>query len=81
MGKDDIVNLLISPMKERIVKEAFIHTLLVENKRIVALIPEFRNENDIKSLELKLWISNETDIINFKSHYFSQANFQIVKIA
>ncbi|MGH0518777.1 hypothetical protein [Bacillus toyonensis] len=81
MGKDDIVNLLISPMEERIVKEAFLHALLVENKRIVALIPVFRNETDIKSLELKLWIPNETDIMNFKSHYFSQTNFQVVKIA
>ncbi|MEM5643070.1 hypothetical protein AAHB52_20805 [Bacillus toyonensis] len=52
----------------------------MEDKRIVAFIPIFEDETDITSLKLKLWIPNGTDVMNFKSHYFSQNNFEVVKI-
>ncbi|MED3994652.1 hypothetical protein P4647_08305 [Peribacillus frigoritolerans] len=81
MVKDDIVNVLISPMEARIVREAFLHALLVDGKRIVAFIPTFEDETDIESLKLKLWMPDENDIKNFKSHYFSKENFEVVKIA
>ncbi|MBG9716483.1 hypothetical protein [Bacillus cereus] len=81
MGKDDFVNVLISPMEVRTVREAFLHTLLVENKRVIAFVPTFSSEKNIDSLKLELWMPSETDIMNFKSHYFSQSNFEVVKIA
>ncbi|WP_198153625.1 hypothetical protein, partial [Thalassobacillus sp. C254] len=39
MSKEDIIYILISPMEERIVREAFLHALLVDGKRVIAFIP------------------------------------------
>ncbi|MEI5890021.1 hypothetical protein DXB51_00095 [Bacillus cereus] len=50
-------------MGVRIVKEDFLHALLVDGKRIVAFIPTFEDDNDIESLKLKLWMPDENDII------------------
>jgi len=80
MMKDDIIYILISPMEERIVREAFLHALLVDNKRVIAFIPTFQDETRIDSLKLRLWIPNENDIVSFKSHHFSKNNFEVFKI-
>jgi hypothetical protein len=80
MSKEDIIYILISPMKERIVREAFLHALLVDGKRVIAFIPTFEDGTQIDSLKLRLWIPNENDIRNFKNHYFSKNNFETFKI-
>ncbi|MGG0062010.1 hypothetical protein COF50_30140 [Bacillus toyonensis] len=81
MSKEDFVFILISPMKERIVKEAFLHALLFDNKRVIAFVPTFEDETRIESLKLNLWIPDEHDISNFKKHYFSKNNFEVFKLA
>lgn len=80
MSKEDIIYILISPMEERIVREAFLHALLVDGKRVIAFIPTFQDETRINSLMLRLWIPNENDIRNFKNHYFSKNNFEVFKL-
>ncbi|HDR6289220.1 TPA: hypothetical protein QCU33_005347 [Bacillus cereus] len=80
MSKEDIVFILISPMKERIVRAAFLHALLFDNKRVIAFVPTFEDETQIDSLKLRLWIPEEEDINNFKNHYFSKNNFEVFKL-
>ncbi|MDA1612169.1 MULTISPECIES: hypothetical protein [Bacillus] len=80
MSKEDVVFILISPMKERIVREAFLHALLFDNKRVIAFVPTFEDETQIDSLKLRLWIPEEDDISNFKNHYFSKNNFEVFKL-
>lgn len=53
MGRQDVVYLLITPMQERIVREATINTMLYDRNRIVVLEPIVGE--DIESLRLKLW--------------------------
>lgn len=81
MSKNDIVLILIAPMKVRIVREAFLHTLLIDNKRIIAFTYELEDKDDINTLKLKPWLPNKEDIGNFKNHYFAENNFDVVKLA
>ncbi|MED3971315.1 hypothetical protein [Priestia megaterium] len=80
MSKEDIIYILISPMEERIVREAFLHALLVDGKRVIAFTPTFEDQTRIDSLKLRLWIPGENDISNFKNHYFSKNNFEVFKL-
>ncbi len=79
MSRDDISYILISPMEERIVREATIQSLLFDENPVFAFIPEWQN-NDINTLKLKPWIPNIDEIINITGSAFAQKNFEIFKV-
>ena len=79
MSKDDISYILISPMEERIVREATIHSFLFDEKPVFAFIPTWSN-NDITTLKLTPWIPSEQDIVHVTQSIFSQKNFEIFKV-
>lgn len=79
MNKDDIAYILISPMTERIVREATIHSFIFDDKPVIALIPSWVG-NDVKTLKLSLWMPSEQEIVHVTQNIFSQKNFEIFKV-
>ena len=79
MCKTDIVYLLIAPMQERIVREATIHTLLYDKNTVCALIPSWEND-DISTLNLRLWIPSIEEVCQISEGCFTEANFDVFKI-
>jgi hypothetical protein len=80
MTKEDIVYVLIAPMQTRIVKEAFIQTLVFDKRPIFAFVPEFSDENDISTLRLTPWIPTINEMVNFTRTTFHPCNLDIVKM-
>ncbi len=80
ISKDDITYILISPMKERIVREATIHSFLFDEKPVFAFIPSWIND-DVTTLKLTPWIPNKSDIVHVTESIFAQKNFEVVKVA
>lgn len=78
MGRCDIFYLLISPMEERIVKEATLNTLVYDHNRVVALIPEIGDTLD--SLQFKLWIPSRNDFKLFSKTAFAFENIDTFKV-
>jgi hypothetical protein len=78
MGRRDIIYLLISPMEERIVREATINNLLYDKNRVLALIPQI--EGDIDTLKFKLWIPQKKDFQIFAKTTFAFENIDVFKI-
>lgn len=78
--KDDITYILVSPMKERIVREATIHSFIFDEKPVFAYVPTWTDE-DISTLKLTPWIPSEEDIVHVTESIFSQKNFEIFKVA
>lgn len=79
MTDDDIHYVLISPMEERIVREASITSFLFDEKPVFAFIPTYEND-DVNTLKLKPWMPVIKDIINISESAFSQKNFEIFKV-
>lgn len=79
MTDDDIHYVLVSPMKERIVREAAISSFLFDEKPVFAYIPTYEND-DVNSIRLKPWIPTISDIVNITESAFSQKNFDIFKV-
>lgn len=78
MGRRDVFYLLISPMEERIVREATISNLLYDRNRILALIPEVGDSID--TLKLKLWIPKKEEFNVFAKTAFAIENIDVFKI-
>lgn len=79
MGRRDIFYLLISPMEERIVREATISNLLYDKNRIVALVPEIGDTLD--TLKLKVWIPPKDEFCIFAKTSFAFENLDVFRIS
>ena len=79
MGRRDIFYLLISPMEERIVREATINNLLYDKNRVLALIPII--ENKAETLKFKLWIPSKEEFAVFAKTAFAFENIDVFKIS
>jgi hypothetical protein len=79
MSKMDIVYILISPMEERIVRDATIHNIIYDRNDIFALIPSWKKD-DVTTLELTPWIPTLEEVSNLVEASFSQSNFDIFKV-
>lgn len=79
MGRKDIFYLLISPMEERIVKEATLSNLLYDKNRIVALIPIIGD--DLNSLKFELWVPSKKDFETFAKTAFAPENIDVFRIS
>lgn len=80
MSKEDIVYILISPMETRICRDAVLQSLLFDGRKVVALIPEFEDENDVKSLKLRPWLPKSTELAKFSSIAFREENFDVYSV-
>ena len=78
MGRQDIFYLLISPMEERIVREATICNLLYERNRTVAFKPIWNEEK--QELKLKLWVPMMNDFKTFTKTAFAFKNIDTFKV-
>ena len=79
MGRRDIFYLLISPMEERIVREATINNLLYDKNRVVVLIPEIGGS--IETLRFRLWIPSKDEFGVFAKTAFAFENIDVFKIS
>lgn len=79
MGRKDIFYLLISPMEERIVREATISNLVYDKNRIVALVPKV--DNDLDSLKFELWIPSKNEFRLFTKATFTPENIDVFRIS
>lgn len=79
MSTEDIHYVLISPMKERIVREASIYSFLFDEKPVFAFIPIYEND-DVKTLKLRPWLPELEDLIKVTEAAFSQKNISIFKV-
>lgn len=79
MSKMDVAYILISPMNERIVREATINSILYDKTNVIALIPKWKDD-DVTTLQLEPWIPkfNETEELTTAS--FSEKNFNVFKV-
>lgn len=75
--KDDTILILITPLEARIVKEAFLQTLLFEKKRVFIFIPEFSNSSNVKALKLRPYIPTFNDIVRLSEVAFAKRNFDV----
>lgn len=80
MCKEDIIYVLISPMKTRIAREAYVQTLIIDNKPILALVPSLSGK-EISSLKLSPWIPSVEDINSLTETVLHPKNFNVCKIA
>jgi len=74
---DDLILVLISPLKVRTVREAYLQSLLFDEKRIVALELVFEDEDDIGSLKFKLFLPSRSDIAYLTRAAFLKRNFDV----
>lgn len=81
MGKRDVFHILIAPMKERIVREAMLNSLLYGGLKIIALIPYLSQVDDIHSLRFKVWVPSEKEFALISKATFIPENFTGVRVA
>jgi hypothetical protein len=79
MSKIDIAYILISPMKERIVRESLLNNIINEKNTTFALIPSWEND-DVTTLKLTPWIPTLIEINNLMNASFAENNFDLYKI-
>lgn len=79
MGRRDIFYMLITPMEERIVREATISNLLYERNREVVLIPEVGET--IGTLKFKLWIPSKKDFEVYAKTLFAKEDIDTFRIS
>lgn len=79
MGRKDVFYLLISPMEERIVKEATLSNLIYDKNRIVALVPKV--EDGLDSLKFELWIPSKEEFRLFTKASFTPENIDVFRIS
>ncbi len=79
LTKDDLLLCLIAPFENRIVKEAYLNSLLFDKKPVLVLIPYFINEN-VDSIRLKPWIPKSNDLAKLSNKTFLHKNFSVFKV-
>jgi len=78
MCNDDIHYVLISPMEERIVREASVYSFLFDEKPVFAFIPTYEN-NDVTTIKLRPWLPKLEDVNRVTESAFSHKNFIVFK--
>lgn len=79
MSGGDIINVLISPVGERIVEQATINTLIYDNNQVCLFIPRY-DDNDIKTLKLELWLPDIEIFKDLSYSCFNRENISVSKI-
>ncbi|MDN8699460.1 hypothetical protein Q0L83_14900, partial [Staphylococcus aureus] len=75
----DLAYILIAPMEERIVREATLLSLLLDEKPVYCLIPKWDND-DVTTLKLVPWIPDQDDLTNISEAVFHPSNIEIFKL-
>jgi hypothetical protein len=79
MATDDLAYILIAPMKERIVREATLLSLLLDEKPVYCLVPKWTGD-DVTTLKLVPWIPDQADLTNISESVFHPSNIEIFKV-
>lgn len=79
MSTEDLTYILISPMEERIVREATILSLLLDEKPVYCLIPKWEGD-DVSTLRLVPWIPDQKDLTNISEAVFHPSNIEVFKL-
>lgn len=79
MSKMDVVYILISPMQERIVREATIQSIMYDRNEVFSLIPAWKDD-DISTLKLTPWIPTFSEVDSLIQPCFSETNFDVFKV-
>ncbi len=74
---EDTILVLISPLKVRTTREAYLQSLLFDRKKIFTLIPSFTDSNSLESLVLKPYIPTLKDFATLSEVAFSKRNFDV----
>lgn len=80
LSRDDVLYILISPMKTRIAREAVVQSLAFDNRKIIAFMPRLEDENDLATLRLTPWVPSESDLSLFSNFAFNRKNLNVYKI-
>jgi len=80
VSRRDIHNILICPNESRLISEAFIYSIVVEQKNICILEIYFKGDEKLENLRFRPFIPEEKDLIKFSSALFVPKNFDVVKI-
>ena len=77
--REDLLLVLISPMESRVVRDAYVQSLIFDGKPIVALQPTFI-EPRLDSLRLRPWIPDPATVAMIAKAAFCPDNFDVCKI-
>lgn len=80
MSREDVVYILIAPMETRITREAFVQSLTLDHRNVIALIPKLGDPNDLKSLKLVPWAPARNDVSLLTSSAFRKSNLSVCKV-
>jgi len=74
----DVYHILIAPLQGRIVREAILHSLMFDRKRVLALIPTTAGD-DLSTLTLVPWVPSVEEIRPIARMAFAPKNFTVEK--
>ncbi len=80
MSREDVVYILIAPMETRITREAFVQSLTLDHRNVIALIPKLSDPNDLKSLKLVPWAPARKDVSLLTSSAFRKSSLSVCKV-
>jgi hypothetical protein len=78
--RDDIALVLLAPMQARIAREAYLQSLLFDNRKVVVLQVSFRDPNDIGTLRLTPWLPSREDVRLLSRASFDPRNLSVSKV-
>lgn len=74
-----VISILIAPMETRIVKDAYFQELMLNNKNIIALIPE-ANEDETE-FKFKVYYPDDNVYITFSNSMFNDDSIRVATVA
>ena len=80
MTRDDVIQVLIAPMKSRIVRDAVVNTLLFDRKPVVALQPYLADGSTLGSLRMTPWVPDRKRLRLAVESAFSPESLTVEKI-
>lgn len=78
MSTENLPYILISPLEEGIVREAILLSLILDEKPVHCSIPTWHSD-DVTTLKLIPWISEEEDLVNISDTVFPPSNIEVFK--
>ncbi|MBU3096289.1 hypothetical protein KPE82_11815 [Acinetobacter baumannii] len=73
-----VISVLIAPMETRIVQDAFFQELILNNKNIIALIPE--GNEDEKDFKFKIYYPNDNFYVTFSNSMFHDDSIRVAAL-
>ncbi|RSO00927.1 hypothetical protein [Acinetobacter pittii] len=74
-----VISILIAPMETRIVQDAYFQELILNNKNIIALIPE--GNEDESEFKFKIYYPNDNFYVTFSNSMFHDDSIRVAALA